>query len=326
MNRSAKLHALLASARVANIPSVVSNVWLGVAIGVISARLDTDAATFEDVRVWEACRLMLAGICLYVSGNFLNDWMDRDWDAVKRPERALPRGMFKPAVFLAVAVQLALLGMALAASVNLPAAVVAVGIVACVAVYTWIHKKSVWSVIPMGLCRALLPVMGAVGMLGKGGEGRVPAAMAPLATCAGCALFCYIVGLSLSARFESVESPAPATGLLARILRVLAALLMLLPFVFGERLGWMLCIAPVVYFGWFWLCQGRFRKPVSRHVSALLAGIPLVDWMFLLPVLVAPMNGQSVPFEWNALGVASAAIPPLAVVSALLLQRLAPAT
>ena len=35
MNRSGKLHALLSTARVANIPSVVSNVWLGVILGML---------------------------------------------------------------------------------------------------------------------------------------------------------------------------------------------------------------------------------------------------------------------------------------------------
>ena len=37
MNRSGKLHALLATARVANVPSVVSNVWVGVVLGTLAA-------------------------------------------------------------------------------------------------------------------------------------------------------------------------------------------------------------------------------------------------------------------------------------------------
>lgn len=322
-SKPVKIRALLATARVANVPSVVSNVWLGVVIGVISAGLDTDHPSIDDVRVWQACRLTLAGILLYVGGNFLNDWMDRNWDAAKRPERALPAGMFKPTVFLAAGVILAVVGMAAAASVNLSAALAAALIVACVAVYTWLHKKTVWSVIPMGLCRAMLPAMAALGMSGK-----IPgdSATVPLVVCAGSALFCYTVGLSLSARSESLESPSLETRLLSRMLLIFAALLMLMPFAFSERHSWLLFIAPAVYFGWFLLCQRRFRKPVSRHVSALLAGIPLVDWIFLLPVLVAPLNWQTPPFQFDGLSVASAAIPPLAFVSALLLQRLAPAT
>jgi 4-hydroxybenzoate polyprenyltransferase len=326
MNRTGKLHALLSTARVANIPSVVSNVWLGVAIGMISTSLDADNPAFQAVRAGEACRLALAGIFLYVSGNFFNDWMDRAWDAVNRPERALPAGIFKAPVYLVVAVLFVMLGVAVAASVNLPAAVFAVMIVACVAIYTWIHKKTVWSVIPMGLCRALLPVMGAAGMSGESGGLAVSSALVPLALCAGSALFCYIVGLSLSARSESLESPAGETRLLSRLLLVLAALLMGLPFLFEERHSWLLFIAPLAYFGWLGLCLWRFGNPVSRHVSALLAGIPLVDWIFLLPVLVAPLNWQTPPFELGFPGVASAVIPPLSFVAALLLQRLAPAT
>jgi hypothetical protein len=61
---------------------------------------------------------------------------------------------------------------------------------------------------------------------------------------------------------------------------------------------------------------------VSRHVSRLLAGIPLIDWMALLPLSLPSlaMTG-TLPFTAACLFV-----PPLAFVSALLLQRLAPAT
>jgi hypothetical protein len=67
------------------------------------------------------------------------------------------------------------------------------------------------------------------------------------------------------------------------------------------------------------VCQTIRRKPVSVHVSSLLAGIPLVDWMVLLPISLSLGS-------WNPFAIACFAIPPLAFISALLLQRLAPAT
>ena len=55
MNRSGKIHALLSTARVANIPSVVSTVWLGVVLAIFSG----DVAVLE-IPWHVASRLALA--------------------------------------------------------------------------------------------------------------------------------------------------------------------------------------------------------------------------------------------------------------------------
>ena len=200
MNHSGKLHALLATARVANIPSVVSNVWLGVAV----LHLPVNGGTIGFPWI-DACVLMLAGVFLYVAGNFLNDWMDRDWDAMHRPERALPSWLFQPSGYLATAVLSAAAGVGMAAWVSRPAALIGVAIVASIAIYTLWHKKRAWTVIPMGLCRALLPVMGAVGLVGHGSSADRVMETGMIAGIVSIGLFCYIVGLSLSARFESMK-------------------------------------------------------------------------------------------------------------------------
>jgi hypothetical protein len=75
-----------------------------------------------------------------------------------------------------------------------------------------------------------------------------------------------------------------------------------------------------------WLTLGLtlHRKPVSRHVSSLLAGIPLVDAMALLPLALTLASGAA---PWSSpFGSACFAVPPLAFLAALFLQRLAPAT
>lgn len=326
MNRSGKIHALLASSRVANIPSVVSNVWLGVAV----AALAGGGSSFENP--WTAAaRLTLAGVLLYVAGNFLNDWMDRTWDGKHRPERALPRGLFPPTLYLGVAVGCALLGLVLAASTSLAAGAVALGIVAAVIIYTIWHKRSPFSVIAMGLCRALLPVMGAGGLSGVSDNPRqLPTGQifeietqsgVPIFTliCA-LALFCHIAGLSLSARSESLAStPAGVSGL-AKIMfaTALAA---------AGYVGWLqsgswtfAIVGGLPYAIWICLSLSIWRKPVPVHVSRLLAGIPLVDWAVLLPVALA-LGMTSDPFVLACFGV-----PLLAFILALLLQRVAPAT
>jgi 4-hydroxybenzoate polyprenyltransferase len=304
-----KLHALAATARIANIPSVAGNVFLGIALAKWTGLTAFDQA----LQVVPATLLITAGTCLYLAGNFLNDWADREQDAVHRPERALPRGLFAPGTYLAMALGFGLLGLGAASAVHLHCLLVALTIAACIVLYTCTHKRSPWSVVPMGLCRALLPVLGFAGFATRW-------AFSPALFAAALGLFCHIVGLSLSARCESMQ-PAP-TGLLrfARLWFLPAALSMFLT----VRLGLSFPLAASLY-GlppyalWIALCLTVFRKPVHVHVSSLLAGIPLIDWIVLLPLgLSSAMSG---PFSTACL-----VIPPLAFFLGKALQRLAPAT
>ncbi|MGP3999744.1 SCO3242 family prenyltransferase [Streptomyces sp. 8N706] len=57
-----------------------------------------------------------ASLCLYEAGMALNDWADRDLDAVERPDRPLPSGRIAPAAALAAAGGLTAAGLALAAA------------------------------------------------------------------------------------------------------------------------------------------------------------------------------------------------------------------
>ncbi|RYD36314.1 MAG: hypothetical protein EOP87_05710, partial [Verrucomicrobiaceae bacterium] len=75
MPHRGKLRPLLATARIANVPSVISNVWAGIAIGSVVQRWEHGGQP-----VWlHALFLTLAGVFLYIGGNFLNDWHDREW-------------------------------------------------------------------------------------------------------------------------------------------------------------------------------------------------------------------------------------------------------
>ncbi len=308
MNAQGKLHALLSTARVANIPSVVSNVWLGVMVGLIYGN-----STASDTIPLLAGSLAVSGVLLYMGGNFLNDWMDRDWDKTHRPERALPRGLFPSRLYLTLAIALICGGLGFAALVHWRSAMVAGIIAVFIVIYTFWHKRGSWAVIPMGLCRALLPVMAFLAFY------PYVNGIWPMA----CAIFCYIVGLSLSARYESRTEPPKLTGLIARLLLLTTAVLMTWgnKQLFLDRTWVILGVLP--YLAWTGFCLRYRRKPLPRLVSGLLAGIPLVDWMVLLPLSV--MMG----YDSNGgppVAAACLLVPPLAFLSALLLQRLAPAT
>jgi UbiA prenyltransferase family len=305
MNHSGKITALLATARLANVPSVICNVWLGVAVGGWGSLA---------IPWTHAVYLAAAGVMLYGGGNFLNDWMDRDWDARQRPERALPRGVFAARGYLGAAVCLLAAGVGTAWVAQPRSGWVAGGIVGWILIYTVWHKRSAWAVVAMGLCRALLPVMGFLAL-----QPHVDMIW-PVAA----ALFFYIMGLSLSARYESLSEPPRWVAVMARGLLLLAAVLV----AWGNRglaLDRMASIwGTLPYLVWTSFCLKFRRRPLSRLVSGLLAGIPLVDAMVLLPLGVTCMNASSDGALTPV--VVCFLMPALAFFSALLLQRLAPAT
>ncbi|MEI8038593.1 MAG: UbiA family prenyltransferase [Verrucomicrobiota bacterium] len=308
-----QLHALAATARLANLPSVAGNVWLGMALG-----------TLADGVAWgRAALLATSGIGLYLAGSFFNDWADRGWDAAHRPERALPQGLFSARLYLAVAVACGLLGLGAAAAADYRSLPVALLIVMAIVTYTRWHKRSPWAVIPMGLCRALLPGLGFIGILSPaawriGGGAPHPGVPAALIASA-CGLFLHIVGLSLSARRESLEGPPGRALGFARVLFPAAAACLF--FASSQCLAlplWPCLLGLLPYALWIALCLTVFRQPVSVHVSNLLAGVPLVDWIVLLPLALATGTPG-----WAAVCLV---LPPLAFLLGTVLQRLAPAT
>ncbi|MDP4626009.1 MAG: UbiA family prenyltransferase [Akkermansiaceae bacterium] len=304
MNKEGKLHALLATARIANVPSVLSNLAVGVLLGCA-----TEGAGFT----WPWA-LSVAAVMFYVSGNFLNDWADREWDAEHRPERALPRGLFREGLYLKVAVGGMGVGLVIAGFYGWVAWLVAAVLVGLIVLYTRVHKRVGWSVVPMGLCRACLPVLGFVAVRGSlGGQVLFPAV----------GLLLYVVALSLSARGESRADVEPGEKWMARGMLVGAGLVAaLLPLMIMPLVGW---IGLLPFFMWLGLCVTKYRSPVPAHVSALLAGIPLVDWIVLFPMA----------FIWLKLGRVEAGggmfltallLAPFCYVLGRMLQRLAPAT
>lgn len=321
MKRSAKLHALAATARIANIPSVAGNVWLGIALAAVTA-----GGRLTDAPFWpaQAVALGVAAVCLYLAGNFLNDWADRDWDAAHRPERALPQALFPAGFYLLVAALCALAGVGVAAAVGFRCLVVALMIGCCIGFYTRIHKHSAWSVIPMGLCRALLPVLGFVAFA-RPVDSLVTTRGAAPAAVAACAfgLFCHIAGLSMSARYESMAQPPAVAMRFARALFPAAAASMFLASWLALSFPLRSCVPGLLpYVLWIALCFTVFRQPVTRLIAGLLAGIPLVDWIVLLALSLTPGAGGG----WLAIPAISLVLPPLAFLAGRLLQRLAPAT
>jgi 4-hydroxybenzoate polyprenyltransferase len=108
--------------------------------------------------------LMVASVCLYAGGVVLNDYFDRDVDAVERPERPLPSGRIQERDALKLGALLLAAGCVLAAGAGLPSLVVAALLAGCIVLYDARGKRIEYvGSLNMGACRFLDVVLGASG-------------------------------------------------------------------------------------------------------------------------------------------------------------------
>ncbi|MFF0401393.1 SCO3242 family prenyltransferase [Streptomyces sp. NPDC005248] len=102
-----------------------------------------------------------ASLCLYEAGMALNDWADRDEDAIDRPHRPIPSGRITPGAALAAAGALTAAGLTMAARAGRPALTVATGLAATVWAYDLRLKHTQAGPAAMAAARALDLLLGA---------------------------------------------------------------------------------------------------------------------------------------------------------------------
>ncbi|MFI6438721.1 UbiA family prenyltransferase [Streptomyces sp. NPDC050759] len=122
-----------------------------------------------------SARTLLAiasSVCLYEAGMALNDWADRDVDAVERPHRPLPSGRIRPAAALGAACALTGAGLTLAACAGRPALTVAAPLAATVWAYDLALKNTPAGPFAMATARGLDLLLGAAATAGAGAGGR----------------------------------------------------------------------------------------------------------------------------------------------------------
>ena len=157
-----------------------------------------------------AAVLPLASVSLYWAGMALNDWADRDLDAVERPERPIPSGRVAPEAALALAAGLTASGVGIAALAGgRRAAATAAALSGVVWAYDTVLKESPAGPVAMAAARGLDVLLGA--------GGRPGAAAVPAAVMAG-----HTAGVTLLSRGE-VHGAARATARAATAATALAA-------------------------------------------------------------------------------------------------------
>lgn len=326
---SPKLKALLATARIANVPSVVSNVFLGMTIPIF---VSSENPHWDQSTIFA----IFAGVCLYIAGNFLNDWHDVAWDQKNRPERAIPSGLFPRGLYLGIAILLGIIGLCYVIAISKTVTAVYCLIAFCVVLYTVLHKKHSYSIWIMGACRGGLYALGCAAMFsGKSFIEMIAREDAYFRVLINAFFFlpvigmiCYIAGISLLARYETRSDE------LKKNAKVFASMLLLIPCMThscvmiyaslessmssGHLSSGKFVAAGIIPFLLYTLWVIYSKSSVSKKVGRLLAGISLVDSVFLF-CLVLLIQGFGSTFFIPL-------IPILCFFSALLLQKIAPAT
>lgn len=301
-----KVIDLLAMSRFANLPTVWSNGLLGVLIGWGLFR--------EQAHLCPTC-LTLLGLSLsflYLGGCFFNDWHDLDFDTKTRPDRPIPSGRWPRQTILKLSLLLMGGGLALGAFVSLPAGLFALGIVICILAYTKWHKIHPSSFFFMAGARALIYPTAAFSLLSWDEFLNLGTHHFPLFLFFAAGLGGYILGISLTARAETSKDPISDAQKTFPVLCLCAPVL----FFSGPHLlmrnGFALPpLAIFIAVLAFVVRDLRAKKDVGAFVSRTLAAIPLVD--YLLVLVLAPHF-----IFWI--------ICPLLALTALALQKIAPAT
>jgi 4-hydroxybenzoate polyprenyltransferase len=255
----------LALGRVSNLPTVWSNVLVGVLL----------SGTTPPPR---AVAMLMAALSLfYVGGMFLNDAFDRHIDARIHPERPIPSGRVSATEVFIIGFGAMGAGAATLATVALasgqsavPALVSGLLLGALIVVYDLWHKSNPIGPLLMGGCRMLVYVCASLAVTGS-----VPGPVLG----ASLVLLSYLVGLTYVAKQETLSE--------FRNFWPLAFLLV--PFVYVPVVGRHAVLASVVLFPSFltWvvaavlLLKARAPGNIPRAVVRLIAGISLLDALLL---------------------------------------------
>lgn len=283
------LRDLAHTSRLPNLPTVWSNVITGYLVGLhFSAAQAPGVARLLPAFSWLHLILVTAAATfLYLCGTFLNDGVDVEWDRRHRPERPAPSGRIPAEVLVNLALVFGIIGVGLTVFLGKFCIILAGAIVAAILLYTAIHKKTAWSVLPMGICRALLfPMAALVGHRFLGGEINQ---LLWIALAAGGSMLCYIAAVTWLARNESAQGPPSAgVGYWTKVLLFtlpLIAPLIALPLLAQPAGFWTLTPALVIAsFGALWISFAMERgkqRGTGAFVSSALAGIPLIDAVFM---------------------------------------------
>lgn len=309
-----KLRAWLELARISNLPTVWSNVLVGVSIAPLvwipykAVWENTPAADAADPwRMLELAWVPAVAVSLfYIAGMMLNDLFDLKIDRQERPDRPLPSGRVNPRAAAVVTALLFVIGWLLIAvfcSIGKdwglwpkpPILLVTTLLIAAIVGYNWLHKKFAASIVMMGASRSLVYITAAC---------TVPWSLSnthPVWMLA-VVLGLYTIGITVIARGETKDRIDQRKWL--AVLMPIAGLAMIAvvrppTLIWAASAGLALC---------FWLAptfRYVFAKPPQtvKAVLTWLSGMCLVDAYFLTllnqPILALIAGGCFLLTAWG---------------------------
>ena len=311
---NANLKQWLVLTRCSNLPTVWSNVISGWLLG-MAAVIQTPTVVVPSALSGTLFILLLGISLLYVAGMILNDVFDYEWDRTNRPERPLPSGLISRSKAKWAGTIILLLGLALSAFSAGRFFKLTFLLTIFILWYDVAHKGNPLAPVIMGICRALLPIIGFM-VAARDGIYELPSTVYVYAAVLGI----YTYALTWVAKHEL--TPAKNAYWIERLLFLIPLPLI----IYGNYTYWSLG-ALVFYI--FWIVFSNHRHPVPAGISARvadrIAAFSLLDSVVSGTVLlmIVPWGGtEQVPgVVWLAL-----LAPPICFGMTLWLRKFIPST
>jgi hypothetical protein len=254
-----RLHGHLSLARISNSPTVVSNVLAGAAL----------AGGLGEMQL--VVVLIVAMICFYTAGMYLNDVMDYTIDLQERPERPLPTGTVSRQAAMAVTAALLIGGVALLALASQAAFLSGLALVGLIILYDAWHKTNPFSPLLMAGTRVLVYVTVFFAFSTDPTLELVPWSVV---------LLLYMVALTFIAKRET------SLG----VMQYWPALILFLPALWAliDDFGIVTIVMVVAFVTWVAYSISFVYRTVGRSIGGaiarLIAGISLLDGLVLATV------------------------------------------
>ncbi len=287
---------ILKLGRVSNLPTVWTNGLTGLVLG---------SGTLLDARTLP---LLIALSLFYVAGMYLNDAFDAEIDQKERPERPIPSGAIDLRTVFAASFVMFMVGLCLLTWIGFVAengtggwpSVAGLVLIISIVAYDWHHKDNPFSPYIMGVCRMLVYVTAGLCFLVP------PSAWLLLAAVL---LFSYLIGLTYIAKQENqseIDSLQPALLFAPPLLYGIYMLFTNISFTLVVALLALIVVVAIA----MWMLSRRLPGDIGLAVSVLIAGICLLDALFLASA------GEAILAWWAIAGFGLT----------LLLQRVIPGT
>ena len=298
---SSRLRAYAELGRISNLPTCISNVLVGTAIGQwavdpasLNGTLAIDQSGGAALNLVWACLCMAVAICfVYVGGMALNDYADRKFDQTNNPGRPIPSGRISVGQAAVFVVACFAVGLVMMATANpdawqrgvIPGALpFGLLLLAAIVLYDFFHKRHPWSVVVMGTCRGLVYLAAAAAVAWPVGlNWEMAGTFAGLITL-------YTVSITIIARIEERETMDARRwcAIIVPLMILIVPVMMAVRIHGDERFAsfrWIPAIASATLFAYWMYASARhvFAKPPQTRSGILkwLSGMNLCDCYFL---------------------------------------------